>query len=54
MLKGVFLKPMARCESRQVEKSIIFKRSLFIVKDIIAGDVISEQNLKSLRVNCIF
>jgi len=35
--------------SEKVEKSRVFKRSLFAVKDIEAGEVFTEENIKSIR-----
>ena len=33
----------------QEKKSVVFRRSLYIVEDMKAGDVITEENMRSIR-----
>jgi pseudaminic acid synthase len=34
---------------KEEEKSLTFKRSIYIIKDIIAGDILTEENIKIIR-----
>jgi len=35
--------------TEQESKSLVFRRSLFVVQDIKAGDIFTDQNIRSIR-----